>query len=208
MKTKQHKRKGRGMQKGSSFEREICKQLSLWWTDGERDDVFWRTSGSGARAKTRAKTGGRTFGQYGDVQATDPIGQPLLDLFSIEIKRGYSKATLSDFIDNRQKTKPQLQKFLEQATKDSQLRGDECSWILLVKRDYKNTMLFIPYTLFKTMTTHQNKPKTEMGCMLLKCKMLDEKRIILICTLDWFWERITPKDILDEHTIWEDSHTL
>jgi len=189
------KRKGRGMKKGSAFEREICKQLSLWWTGSERDDVFWRTSGSGARAKTRAKTGGQTFGQYGDVQATDPIGQPLLDLFSIEIKRGYSKATLSDFVDSKQKAKPQLQKFLEQTIKDSQLKGGMCSWMLLVKRDYKNTLLFTPYNPFKIMTSYQDKQKTEMGCVLLKCKLLGIKQTILICSLDWFFKRITSKDI-------------
>ncbi len=61
------------MPKGSNFEREICKLLSLWWTNDKRDDIFWRTSGSGARATTRSKTKQKTFGQYGDVQATDPI---------------------------------------------------------------------------------------------------------------------------------------
>ena len=74
------KKKGGGHAKGSQFERTVCKDLSLWWTKGKRDDVFWRTSGSGARAKTRSKTGEKTFGQYGDVQATDPIGQPLICL--------------------------------------------------------------------------------------------------------------------------------
>jgi len=43
------------MAKGSSFEREICTILSKWWTNNERDDVFWRTAGSGARATTRSK---------------------------------------------------------------------------------------------------------------------------------------------------------
>ena len=36
--------------KGSEFEREMCKCLSLWWTDSKRDDVFWRSAQSGGRA--------------------------------------------------------------------------------------------------------------------------------------------------------------
>jgi len=76
--------------KGPNFERDICKQLSLWWTDGERDDVFWRTSGSGARATTRRKKDIKTKYEYGDVAFTDPVGQPLIDTFLIELKRGYT----------------------------------------------------------------------------------------------------------------------
>jgi len=42
------------MAKGGEFERDISRFLSRWWTYGERDDVFWRTSASGARATTRS----------------------------------------------------------------------------------------------------------------------------------------------------------
>lgn len=143
--------------KGSGFERAICKQLSLWWTDGERDDIFWRTSGSGARAKVRGKK--QTFGQYGDVQATDPIGQPLIDRFTIEIKRGYNDATLSDFLDQIRKkggTKPLLQKFMEQVMEDCRLRDDGSEWILLVKRDYKEVVLFTPAKAWKALSVIDN----------------------------------------------------
>ena len=88
-----------GKSKGSSFEREMAKYVSLWWTDDERDDVFWRTSNSGGRATVRSRSEQETFGQYGDLQATDPIGQPLIDFFSIEIKRGYKGATIADVLD-------------------------------------------------------------------------------------------------------------
>jgi len=83
-------RRGGGSSKGSSFEREVCKQLSLWWTKGEREDIFWRTAGSGARATTRAKSGKTTARSYGDVIAIDPIGDPLIKEVTIEIKRGYN----------------------------------------------------------------------------------------------------------------------
>ncbi|MBM3120244.1 MAG: hypothetical protein FJ006_12010, partial [Chloroflexi bacterium] len=58
--------------KGASFERDISRQLSLWWTHGERDDVFWRSSMSGGRATVRAKKGQKTAYQNGDITATDP----------------------------------------------------------------------------------------------------------------------------------------
>ncbi len=136
--------------KGSNFEREICKLLSLWWTNNKRDDVFWRTSGSGARATTRSKIKQKTFGQYGDVQATDPIGQPLIDLCTIEIKRGYSKSTFADLIEESQtaNAKPCMYaKFIQQARQDHNKAGS-FSWMLIIKRDRRKPIIIIPYTMF------------------------------------------------------------
>src|SRR5215216_6431446 len=36
--------------KGPQWEREVCRALSLWVTNGERVDVFWRSAMSGGRA--------------------------------------------------------------------------------------------------------------------------------------------------------------
>lgn len=86
-------RKGGGHAKGSSYERDIAKRLSLWWTRDlpePRDDIFWRTSGSGARATSRSKIKKKTAYEYGDITFTDPIGKPFIDCFLIECKCGYS----------------------------------------------------------------------------------------------------------------------
>jgi len=137
------------MAKGSSFEREICVLLSKWWTNGKRDDIFWRTAGSGARAKTRSKTKQATFGQYGDVQATDPLGQPLIDLCSIELKRGYSKNTFADVIDKLDGAKEQLfESFIMQASSDCSL-SVSYSWMLIIKRDRRKPLIFIPRCFYK-----------------------------------------------------------
>lgn len=147
-KTKRRKRKGGGASKGSKFERDICKQLSLWWTNERRDDIFWRTSGSGARAKTRSKQGKDTFGQYGDVQAIDPIGQPLIDLCTIEIKVGYSRQTIFDLVDKLpNETKQPYKKFIEQARQDN-ANSNSRYWMLITKRRYKETLVIIPYSFF------------------------------------------------------------
>jgi hypothetical protein len=72
--------------KGPAFEREMATAFSLWWTDGERDDIFWRTDGSGGRATNRARKGKTTRYQYGDMTFTDPIGKPLIEYASFEFK--------------------------------------------------------------------------------------------------------------------------
>jgi hypothetical protein len=77
------------MSKGGSMEREICVLLSKWWTDGKRDDIFYRSNASGGRFTSRKKSGKDTANQGGDVTFTDSIGEPLIKAWSVEIKTGY-----------------------------------------------------------------------------------------------------------------------
>ena len=140
----------KGMSKGSAYERKICKQLSLWWTDGNRDDVFWRTQGSGARATTRGKSGKSTFGQYGDVQATDPIGSPFTELLTVEIKRGYSQNTFADLIERHQNPKVKkcmFQKFIGQAEKECDV-AKTYAWLLICKRNARTPIVVMPSYFF------------------------------------------------------------
>ena len=142
---KKTSKKPKGSSKGYPFEREVCKKLSLWWTNGKRDDVFWRTSGSGARATSRTKKKQETFGQYGDVQATDPIGQPLIDAFTIEIKRGCNKATASNLLDSSARmSEQQFLSFVAQATR-SCMEAGSWAWAIIHKRDQREILITLPY---------------------------------------------------------------
>ena len=130
--------------KGSQFERDICRLLSLWWSNEERDDLFWRSAGSGAMAKTRKKVGKSTFGQYGDVQATDPLGQPFLDVFTVELKRGYSKDNFANMVDKREGAAMQAwESFLHQVKEDTQNAGS-LYWMLIWCRDRRQPIVYLP----------------------------------------------------------------
>lgn len=165
--------------KGSQYERDICRKLSLWWTQGLRDDVFWRTSNSGGRSTIRAKTGKKTFGQYGDVQATDPIGQPLMDYSTIEIKRGYSKASIMDIIDKpKNGAVPLYEKFIQQAIEEHKQAGSK-TWWLIIRRDRKDALLF-----------YEIKNYTSWLCSSDPCILIRIKgKLIGIEKLDSFLER-------------------
>src|SRR5574343_614270 len=76
---------------GSSYEREIARQISLWYSKYKRDDIFYRSHSSGGRATNRKKAGKELKGQYGDICATDPSGKPLIDKWTIECKHGYGE---------------------------------------------------------------------------------------------------------------------
>jgi hypothetical protein len=76
-------RKGGGKQKGSSFERKICRAISMWWSNGEWDDLCWRSVSSGARGTTSHSI---VKGYHGDLAPVSPAIEPLFNVFSFEVK--------------------------------------------------------------------------------------------------------------------------
>lgn len=150
-------------QKGSNFERDICKQFSRWWSYGERDDIFWRTAGSGARASMRFKKFIPTHDSAGDIMAIDPIGKPFTEKFLIELKRGYggerrktkdkknkkTKQHISvlSMIDNRSKQKQILIEWWNKAQKECRAHKRKGS-LIIFKRDGKQSCLFMSYDCF------------------------------------------------------------
>ncbi len=83
-------------QKGNNFERDMSRLLSLWWTQGRRDDAIWRSASSGALTTVGR---GRYLAHTGDFAATDAEAAPLFDLVIIEAKRGYSRFSVQDLLD-------------------------------------------------------------------------------------------------------------
>lgn len=137
------------MRKGQDFERHVCKELSLWWSGGERDDMFWRTSGSGARSTVRARRGVSTFGQCGDVAATDPDAVPFIKAFAVELKRGYPRATPIDLLDHGNRKQPQvydiwLWKVIKEAKENGRL-----GWMIVHRRDNKESMVWVQLNAFR-----------------------------------------------------------
>jgi hypothetical protein len=73
-------------QKGSAFERLVCRKLSVWVSgDERRGDLFWRSAMSGGRA-TLARKRGETSRIAGDIAAVSPEGHALTDFFYVECK--------------------------------------------------------------------------------------------------------------------------
>src|SRR3990167_4570673 len=129
--------------KGSDFERALCKRLSEWWTGGMRDDVFWRSSQSGGRATQRTKKGLSTYGSYGDIAAVDPIGEPLLKVFTIELKRGSSYGIPGDLLDfKRENGKHPWVACLLQAIRAHQQAGSQ-GWMLICRRDHRGPIVYV-----------------------------------------------------------------
>src|SRR5260221_10668670 len=77
-------RPGGGMKKGAEFEREVCRELSLWISVGEDDDLFRRSAMSGGRATVAEKSGRLLHRQVGDVNALDAQATAFLAIFFLE----------------------------------------------------------------------------------------------------------------------------
>lgn len=136
------------MAKGGQYERDLCKKLSIWWSNGEHEDLFWRTSGSGSRATVRGRKGKNTRNHCGDICNTDLIGQPLISVCCFESKRGYSRSTISDLLDCPTNSKQQLyEEWFEKAERSRQNSGS-FSWVLIHKRDYREPIIFLQGNLW------------------------------------------------------------
>ena len=169
--------------KGGQFERDICTKLSLWWTGGKRDDVFWRTAGSGARATTRSKQGKKTFGLYGDIQAVDPIGQPLMDLCTFELKRGYKKWSVQDILDKSKKMKKQpLEEFLEQARQSSKDAGTDHA-VIIARRDQREAIICMDSWLFNHIS--EKCDPFQDSCIRFKCGLAHYRMVTLLDFCNW-----------------------
>ena len=135
--------------KGGQFEREFSKLLSLWYTENERDDVFWRTSGSGARATTRRKQQKRTKYEYGDISFRDPIGLPFIDYFLLELKRGYTKDIDVLSLLDGQKGKSILLRWWDKAVEEMSFAKRKAV-LLVIRRNNKKECIVISAYTFRT----------------------------------------------------------
>lgn len=127
-------------QKGSSFERQLSRELSLWWTGGKRKDAIWRSASSGGLATVHR---GSYQQHVGDFTATDEEARPLFERFIIEAKRGYNRCSFQDLLDLPEKSKKNhpftgMMQTLLAACRDSGKYG-----LLLWKRDRRLTLALV-----------------------------------------------------------------
>src|SRR5574343_326078 len=149
--------KGGRSKKGGANEREKSRNWSLWWTENERDDVFWRIQGSGGRATQRTKTGRETAAAYGDLRAEDPSGIPLISICVIELKKGYNKELdILSLIDGKG-GKYTFFRFWEKVCSDADAAG-KAGWgnepMLILHRDYKLPVVVIRASFYNDIANY------------------------------------------------------
>lgn len=124
--------------KGSAFEREVAKKLSLWVTNGEDKYVFCRRSGSGGAQ--RDKQGFTNF--TGDIFADKAIGKKLTDAISFELKF-YKNLDGDVFNLLTGRISKQMQSFIEQAQTDSAIHNRK--FFLIVKANNRQAFILTDF---------------------------------------------------------------
>ena len=173
--------------KGRIFEKEIAKELSIWWSIGKRDDIFFCSSGSGSRFTSRKKRGKDTANSCGDLSYTDSDGKPFMDRFSVELKNGYSNdLDLLSIIDSNNKNSV-LVDWATKAQKEIEEAGRE-QFLIIFKRDRKNKVVCID-SRFLEQLDNEFKPEKELLLYL-------PDMALSIIDYDVFFKHFSPVDLL------------
>jgi len=136
------------------------------------------------------------------VQAVDSVGQPLIDLCTIEIKKGYGRNSYFDLIDKLPKeTKQPYKKFIQQAI-DQHYKAETEWWLLITKRDYKETLIAMPIGLKRELSCESMTNLSKcVPSMRFRFQLKESKRKspirekIFVTTLDEFFRVVSPNHI-------------
>jgi hypothetical protein len=161
-------------QKGASFEREICVKLSKWVTNGEREDVFWRSAMSGGRATVGYKQGKHHTTQVGDISCIHPSGHRFNEYFAIECKF-YAYLDYQGIITGKGK----LLAFWAEITKQAERYG-------------KHPMLFARQNRFPTTICLAHSGLNDLGLGPHKTILISRPYDLYILTADRFFSECTP----------------
>lgn len=162
--------RSKGKQKGSAFERKVCKQLSLWVSNGENEDLFWRSAMSGGRATVGQRKGKNHARHAGDISATSVEGHGLTDEWYVECKAYKNLAIDSAMIKG---TGP-LIKFWDEAVLQAQQYGRKP--MLIAKQNQVPVIVLVPISN----TTHKAHLATftAMGCDVLDFRRMLKTRFV------------------------------
>lgn len=185
--------------KGSSFERKICKRLSLWWTGDDRDDVFWRSQTSGGRATQRLKKGKTTYGSYGDIAAVDPRGEPLLKIWTIELKRGRRHGCIADILECKDNgVQCSFEKAIMQAERSATQAGS-VGWMLISRPDHRLELVYMDWASASLFKECLYTPYVRYDLWIQTDTKGNKQAMRIVCmSLENLLSRLRPDRVVDE----------
>lgn len=193
------------MGKGEDFERDQCRWLSLWWSDGEDPDIFWRR-----RTRKTGKSKGIRY-QLGDIIAEDAVGAPFFETFNVELKSGYSRTRsgtrtknipwdLLDVIDymeklaqNRQRKTSVIFEFWEQTKRDAEL--SKRIPLLIFKRDYHVPVVCVDKVTMGFLVEYLGSLPSEVQILKLCFRLLNKENVdeLTFIRSQEFFDWMTPE---------------
>jgi hypothetical protein len=178
--------------KGPSYERILCRELSLWLSGGRHDDWLWRSSQSGGRATQRAKSGKRTAGHCGDLCCTCKEAEWFTKLVTVESKRGYNgSAMMADLLDrddwpSDKHRKETMLGMIEQA-RDAAKRAKTPYWMLIHRRDKRQALVYLPRRFYVLCDLIDNEGA--------HARLWIGKETVMVLRLSQFLKEVDPKQL-------------
>ena len=120
---------GQGKNKGSAFERDVCRLLTQWITGSLRPEIFWRSASSGAQ-HTQMRKQGKESRMPGDIMANGSEGSWLTDAYVIECKF-YADFSWDAIFKNQGK----ILEWWKQVTRDAEESGKK-PMLIFKKNNY------------------------------------------------------------------------
>lgn len=128
--------------KGSKFERDCAKLVSLWVSFGDRDDIYWRTASSGGMATMRAKYGKRADLQVGDLRPETPEASIITDKLILECKC-LKTFDLEKYLFNTKRKNTGMQKVISEC--EIRYRNYKEDFLLICKAN--NSKVFVCFSM-------------------------------------------------------------
>lgn len=130
---------GGGHAKGSAWERECGKLISLWLTHGERPDIMSRNVLSGGSFTIAENAGKVSSRMPGDMMAAHPLAFRFLSRFSIECKFLKDIGLLQYMLDPRQQNP--LAIIIALARR--QAKSIDCEFMVIAKQNRHDPIVFV-----------------------------------------------------------------
>ena len=171
--------------KGSGFEREIARKLTMWLTGQDKELYWWRSPNSG---------GVSTVSQInteisGDLVALKPESIAINRLFNWELKTGYEGASFD--LHLKCNKNEDLRVFWEQSVRDAK-RADKEPVVIFRKKRMPNIWCGISENIFNKF---YDKLKENRIILLTWGKEFSLQPVIFMNFED-FLNTITPEDLL------------
>lgn len=152
-----------GKAKGNAYERELCRKISLWISEGQFDDLIWRSASSGAVHTIRSKksaTKGDYRSQVGDLCSIHEMSAAFMNKFGVEAKR-YGNLEYDKLICGlKSKAGTFWDTHVELCKKAEKIP------LLIMKQDYRPDLVFMPTNIADKLQSGNNVRISAIGASI------------------------------------------
>lgn len=182
---------GQGKAKGSEWERQVGKMLSMWLTYGARPDIFSRNVLSGGTFTLAQNKGQSSSHMPGDLMAAHPLAFDFLSQYLIECKH-LASLGLENYLFDRS-GKGEMTKIVALAASQAEHAG--LDFMLIAKQNYRDPLVIIAGHVGKRMLGAHGRDSRRV--VITPNHHYLHKSHIMVMWLSEMLTYVKPRDFLD-----------